>query len=213
MSDSGIGIAEETLEHVFEPFFTTKEIGKGTGLGLSMVHGFAKQSGGNVTITSGPGEGTRVELYLPRSVAHDEETIAARPPRNIPSGEGERVLIVEDDADVRALAVDLLLGLGYEPVEADTAQAALEAIERTASINLLLSDVVLPGAMNGPDLAAEIRRRSPATKIVYMTGYAEQAFNNRGASDEPAHIIQKPFSKMDLARAIRSVMEDGGTRA
>ena len=212
VSDTGSGMAKDTLQHIFEPFYTTKELGKGTGLGLSMVYGFAKQSGGNVTIYSEPGDGTTVKLYLPRSVGQNDDAALDRARSDIPSSQGEKILIVEDDADVRTLAVALLSGLGYEIAEAASGEAALEVMKYSAAIDLLLSDVVLPGAMNGPDLAAEVRRQGPTTKIVYMTGYAEQAFDNQNTLDEHTRVLQKPFKKADLATTIRSVLDDGKTR-
>ena len=207
VSDSGTGIPPETLKHVFEPFFTTKEVGKGSGLGLSMVYGFAKQSGGNVTIYSEPGDGTTVKIYLPRSTAEDNESSDSSADGNIPTAKGERILIVEDNPDVRTLAVAILSGLGYEIVEAGSAQAGLDAMAHSARIDLLLSDVVLPGNLNGPDLAAEVRRRDPTIKIVFMTGYAEDAFSNRDISAEQMNLIQKPFGKADLANTIRRVLD------
>ncbi len=207
VSDTGSGIAADTLEHVFEPFFTTKDVGKGSGLGLSMVYGFAKQSGGNATIYSELGEGTTVKVYLPRSAAKDDAAEANDGAENIPLAHGERILIVEDNPNVRALAVALLTELRYEIVEACSAQAALEVMAHAAKIDLLLSDVVLPGDMNGPELAAEIQRRNPAIKIIFMTGYAEDAFNNRDESNEQMNVIQKPFGKAGLAKKIRRVLD------
>ena len=208
VSDSGSGISSEALKHVFEPFFTTKEVGKGTGLGLSMVYGFAKQSGGNVTIYSAPGKGTSVKLYLPRSLGQIDKPNLNEARSDIPSAQGEVILIVEDDADLRTLAVALLSGLGYEIAEAASAEAALQVLECSTPINLLLSDVILPGGMNGPGLAAEVRRRSPATKIVFMTGYAKEAFAKQHGLDKPTHVLQKPFRKADLANKIRSVLDE-----
>ena len=166
VSDSGSGISGATLKHVFEPFFTTKDVGRGSGLGLSMVYGFAKQSGGNVTIYSEPGQGTSVKLYLPRASGENEDAGLSRAAPDVPAAQGERILVVEDDADVRTLAVALLSGLGYEIAEAGSAEAGLEVMQHLPPIDLLLSDVVLPGAMNGSDLADEVRNLSPTTKIV-----------------------------------------------
>ena len=207
VSDTGSGIASDVLSHVFEPFFTTKNVGQGSGLGLSMVYGFAKQSGGNVTIYSEMDRGTTVKLYLPRSFAQDGEDIHARSNSSVPEARGETIFVVEDDPDVRTLAVALLSGLGYNIVEAGDGETALEVLQHSGTIDLLLSDVVLPGAMNGPDLAAEIRRRSPNTRIVYMTGYAKEAFSNYTDLEEGAHVIQKPFKRADLASVTRSVLD------
>ena len=213
VSDTGDGISKEALNHVFEPFFTTKEVGQGTGLGLSMVYGFAKQSGGNVTIYSELGEGTTVKLYLPRADDQENGMAVNGAALDVPTSRGEKILVVEDDANVRTLAVDLLSGLGYRVVEAGRAEEALEIIEHTATpIDLMLSDVVLPGTMNGPNLAAVVRHRSPTTRVVYMTGYAKEAFNNYTELDERAHVIQKPFKKAALANIIRSVLDGEETR-
>jgi PAS domain S-box-containing protein len=214
VSDTGSGIAEEKLEHVFEPFFTTKEVGEGSGLGLSMVYGYAKQSGGNVMIFSNLGEGTTVKLYLPRSAVANDHVALKQAASAIPQSNREHILIVEDDADVRMLAVNVLSDLGYRVVEAGSAEAALDAVEHAAvPIDLLLSDVVLSGAMTGPELAAEVQRRNPAVKTVYMTGYAEEALNDDTARDERMHMILKPFKRVDLAKVIRCVLDDHGSRA
>ncbi|MDP7345238.1 MAG: ATP-binding protein, partial [Alphaproteobacteria bacterium] len=159
---SGKGIAPADLDKIFEPFFTTKEVGEGSGLGLSMVYGFAKQSGGTVTIFSEPGEGTSVKLYLPALAESEDDAVPDREMPGIPVARGETILVIEDDLEVRELAVALLSDFGYTTVEAETAGAALDVLERNPGIDLMLSDVVLPGAMNGPDLAVEVRRRSPA---------------------------------------------------
>ena len=208
VSDAGCGIAEDTLGHVFEPFFTTKDVGKGSGLGLSMVYGFAKQSGGAAVITSTLGDGTEVKLYLPVWAGHGDEIADNQSIAEIPRSQGERVLVVEDDDEVRAFAVSLLSDLGYDTVEADTAQTALSVLDQTGAIDLVLSDVVLPAAMNGPDLMAEFRRRVPTIKIIYMTGYAEQAFDHTGELEEGTRLIQKPFKKTDFANAIRETLDE-----
>lgn len=213
VSDTGSGMSKETLAHAVEPFFTTKEVGKGSGLGLSMVYGFAKQSGGNATIHSAPGDGTTVKLYLPRSSAQNHPAASSAPASDSPSARGENILVVEDDPEVRALTVAVLSGLGYEIAEAGSAEEALDIFHHCATIDLLLSDVVLPGAMNGPHLAAEIERRSPVTKVIFMTGYAEEAFSGGAGADESTIVIQKPFSKADLARTIRNLLDDGIPRS
>ena len=152
MSDTGTGIPTETLKHVFEPFFTTKGVRKGSGLGLSMVYG-------NATIYSEQDEGTTVKIYLPQSTAEDGATDRKSTAGDIPVAQGERILVVEDNPDVRTLAVALLSNIGYEIVEAGNAQVGLDVLAHSAEIDLLLSDVVLPGEMNGPDLAAEVQYR------------------------------------------------------
>ena len=208
VSDTGTGIPTDPLKYVFEPFFTTKGVRKGSGLGLSMVYGFAKQSGGNATIYSEQDEGTTVKIYLPQSTAEDGATDRKSTAGDIPVAQGERILVVEDNPDVRTLAVALLSNLGYEIVEAGNAQAGLDVLAHSTEIDLLLSDVVLPGEMNGPDLAAEVQYRYPAIKVIFMTGYAENAFGNRQDSDALMNLILKLFGKAELATTIRRVLDN-----
>ena len=207
VTDTGSGMAPAVQERVFEPFFTTKAVGAGSGLGLSMVYGFVKQSGGHVSIYSEPGDGTTIKLYLPRST---EAEAAERAPATdaVPRARGETVLVVEDDPDVRMLAVTLLGNLGYQTKAAATAAAALEQLGATARINLLLTDVVLAGGMNGRALATEVKRRAPEIQILYMSGYTENAIMHQGRLDTDAELLQKPFRRADLARAVRKVLDD-----
>ena len=207
LSDTGSGMPPDVLEHVFEPFFTTKDVGKGTGLGLSMVYGFAKQSGGHVTIYSEPGQGTTVRLYLPRAKR------AATRERQKPAGEpnlrarGETVLVVEDDPDVRSLAVTLLGDLGYSVFEAGNARAALDLLEEHPRVNLILTDMVMPGGMNGRDLALEAEKVSPGIRIVYMSGYTETAATRGGKLRHDEIMLQKPFRRKELARRLREALD------
>ena len=206
VTDTGSGMAPEVRARVFEPFFTTKGAGEGTGLGLSMVYGFVKQSGGHVTIYSEQGEGTTIKLYLPRSTK--PETAERKPVIDeAPVARGETVLVVEDDPDLRTLAVALLSNLGYQVMAAGTAAAALEQLGSTARVNLLLTDVVLPGGMNGRELAAEVGRRDPDMPVLYMSGYTEDAIMHHGRLDAGAELLQKPFRRVDLARAARKVLD------
>ena len=205
-ADTGSGISEGDLEHVLEPFFTTKDVGKGSGLGLSMVYGFARQSGGTVTIDSEPGKGTVVKLYLPRAT---EETARREDDRvrvEIKRGKGERVLVVEDDPDVREQAEQLLASLGYETTPAETARAALNLIAASPRFELILSDVVLPD-LNGPALAEEILHRDPDAAILFMTGYAKGTFEHHAKEEKSAHLINKPFSRAELARAVYDALQ------
>jgi signal transduction histidine kinase/CheY-like chemotaxis protein len=204
--DTGVGIPANILEQVFEPFFTTKEMGEGTGLGLSMVYGFAKQSGGHVLIDSTEGEGTEVRLYLPSSEVHprtqerDESTESY-------SGRGESVLVVEDEPALRRLAVTHLERLGYSVVSVADGEGAMSAIESMESIDLLLSDVMLPGGFSGREIAAEIKRRRPEAKILLMSGYAGEFLTRDGSLAPGDVLLNKPFQLIDLARQVREVLD------
>jgi CheY-like chemotaxis protein len=211
VTDTGTGMPPEVREHVFEPFFTTKEVGAGSGLGLSMVYGFVKQSGGHVTITSNPGEGTTINLYLPRST----ETVAIeKTPAmdEVPVAQGETVLVVEDDPEVRKLAVALLRNLGYRVLEAATGTAALEQLGTATEVNLLLTDVVLAGGMNGRELAAEAAQRVPGILVLFMSGYSEDTITHHGRLDADTKLLQKPFRRAELARAVRQVLDRHSTQ-
>jgi PAS domain S-box-containing protein len=205
VTDTGSGMPPETVAKVFEPFFTTKEVGKGTGLGLSMVYGFIKQSHGHITVHSEVGHGTTFRLYLPRSDGAQEE-VAVRPTTTLPRGH-ERVLVVEDEPQVRASVVRQLQSLGYAVSEAGDGKAAI-AIFETARLpyDLLLTDVVMPGPIGGRALADEVLRRWPATKIVFVSGYAENAVLHDGHADEGVVLLIKPFRKSDLARTVREAL-------
>jgi signal transduction histidine kinase/ActR/RegA family two-component response regulator len=206
VTDTGTGMPPEVRERAFEPFFTTKAVGDGSGLGLSMVYGFVKQSGGHVTIYSEQGEGTTIKLYLPRSTG--TATVERRPVTDeVPVARGETVLVVEDDSNVRILAVALLNSLGYRTLAAANGAAALDQLETTTGVNLLLTDVVMPGGMNGRELAAEIARRDLGIKVLYMSGYTENAVAHHGRLDADAELLQKPFRRADLARAVRKVLD------
>ncbi len=206
VTDTGSGMPPEVREHVFEPFYTTKAVGAGSGLGLSMVYGFVKQSGGHVTIYSEEGEGTTIKLYLPRSA--ETKTVERKPAANeVPAARGETVLVVEDDPEVRTLAVALLSSLGYQIMEAATAAAALEQLGSTTRINLLLTDVMLAGGMNGRELAAEAEQCAPGLPVLYMSGYTADAIMHHGRLDADAELLQKPFRRADLAQAVRKVLD------
>lgn len=206
VTDAGEGIPEAVLGKVFEPFFTTKEVGKGTGLGLSMVYGFIKQSNGHVSIYSEVGHGTSVRLFLPRS-NEDVEKLAIDSKAPVPGGT-ERILVVEDEPQVRANVVRQLNSLGYTVFEAPDGASGVTAFE-TASwpYDLLLSDVVMPGPISGKLLAAEVARRWPATKIMFMSGFTEISSVRHGRLDEGALLLSKPFRKADLARMVRQALD------
>jgi len=205
VSDSGTGMSPRVREHAFEPFFTTKEVGKGTGLGLSMVYGFAGQSGGHVSIYSEEGKGTTVKLYLPRS---NVEALPASTPKATenPMAAGETVLVVDDDSEVRRLAVALLEDLGYKVQQAPNGKAALSILEAATQIDLLLADMMLPGGMTGPDLALQAKQREPDLAVLFMSGFAEQALHQTELIDGSAELLNKPFRKSDLAQKVRAVL-------
>jgi PAS domain S-box-containing protein len=206
VTDAGTGIPAADLNRVFEPFFTTKDVGTGTGLGLSMVYGFIKQSNGHVSIYSELGHGTTVKLFLP----HSEGVVAkaiVQDKTPVPCG-NERILVVEDEPQVRDNVVRQLRGLGYVVFEASDGAAGVAAFEAALlPYDLLLSDVVMPGPISGKLLAAEVARRWPRTKIVFMSGFTEISSVRHGRLDEGARLLNKPFRKVDLARMIRGALD------
>ena len=207
LSDTGTGMSAETMAHVFEPFFTTKEAGKGTGLGLATVYGIVKQCGGYVWCYSEPGQGTTFRVYFPRVDAPVEQF----PARAVapPTLGSETILLVEDEAGLRALARRLLEKHGYTVLEAGTADAAVaQARDHVGPIDLLLADVVLPGA-NGRVLADELLARRPGLKILFMSGYTEDAIVHRGVLAPNTPFINKPFSAAQLTAKVREVLESG----
>jgi len=210
VTDSGTGMDAATLAQAFEPFFTTKTGGHGTGLGLSQVYGFIKQSGGHTKIYSESGQGTTVKLYLPRAqvtrdAADDDHT--ATPDTHAAAAGGETILVVEDEEKVRAASVEMLEELGYRVLEASDGPSALKLLDGKPVIDLLFTDVVLPGGMNGKELADEIHRELPAVRVLYTTGYARNAIVHHGRLDPGVELITKPFSYAQLAAKIRSVLE------
>lgn len=207
VSDTGFGMDAKTLAQAFEPFFTTKPVGKGTGLGLSQVYGFVKQSGGHVKIYSEPHQGTTVKIYLPRLAAGDaaeDQTSEAI----IPEGENETILVIEDDDDVRTYSVETLRELGYRVLEAHDGPSALRLLERQSRVDVLFSDVVLPGGLTGAQVAAQAREMKPGLKVLFTTGYARNAIIHHGRLDKGVNLITKPFSASDLAAKIRDVIDD-----
>ncbi|MFN3725558.1 MAG: ATP-binding protein [Allosphingosinicella sp.] len=208
MTDTGTGMDAETLARAYEPFFTTKEVGKGTGLGLSMVYGFVRQSGGHVEIHSEAGEGTTVKLYLPRLTGdgHEGEPDAGT---LVPAGGGhETVLVCEDDDGVRAYTVEVLRELGYRVIEAADGSAALQQLEAAnGTIDLLFTDVVLPGGMNGEELAQRARTTRPDLKVLFTTGYARNAVVHEGRLDPGVELITKPFAYAELAARVRDMLD------
>jgi PAS domain S-box-containing protein len=206
VSDTGSGMTAEVQAHAFEPFFTTKEVGRGSGLGLSMVYGFAKQSGGHVTIYSEQGRGTAVKLYLPRAEAAARREDARRS-EDVPRGRGETILVVEDDSDVRALAVAMLEGLDYRTIDVGDAAAAREALADGQAVDLVLSDVVLPGGISGPEFAEQACTTHPDLKIIFMSGYPAEAARRNGVLGSDKVLLNKPFQRRQIARALREALD------
>jgi CheY-like chemotaxis protein len=206
VSDTGTGMAPDVLERAFEPFFTTKQPGQGTGLGLSTVYGFAKQSGGHVKIYSEPGRGTTVRLYLPRVA--DATGAAPRPSREAAMPRGsETVLVVEDGADVRALAVGMVDALGYKVLEAADGPSALALLRMRRDVDLLFTDMVMPGGMTGSELSRAARALNPTLAVVYTSGYTEAAIARSGEIEPDIELLSKPYRRQALARALRAALE------
>lgn len=203
VSDTGVGMTLELIEKAFDPFFTTKPLGQGTGLGLSMVYGFAKQSNGQVLIHSAPGEGTSVKIYLPAA-----EQVAIQPADHVqpsPQGVGQTVLLVEDDPSVRLLIGEVLSELGYRAIEASDANAAIKVLKSNQAIDMMISDVGLPG-MNGRQLAEIARECHPTVPILFVTGYAENAAIRAGFLGTNMMMISKPFQVEELAAKISEML-------
>jgi two-component system NtrC family sensor kinase len=211
VSDSGSGMTRDVIDRAFEPFFTTKPTGVGTGLGLSQVYGFVKQSGGHIRIYSEIDEGTTIKLYFPRFTGQiDVPPWSAKEPAPAlaPSPDGtETILVVEDDAQVNKLAVEALQERGYQVLSASDGASALQMIDGTPSIQLVLTDVVLPGGMNGRELTDKVRRRRPAVKILYMTGYTRNAIIHHGRLDPDIDLLTKPFTADALTRKVRRILD------
>jgi signal transduction histidine kinase len=209
VEDTGTGMTEDVMERAFEPFFTTKDVGQGTGLGLSMIYGFVKQSGGHVQIHSTPGVGTKVTIILPRTL--QAAAAGDAPARPIAKARRrETILAVEDDPQVRAYAVETLRSLGYRVLEADDAASALSLIQARPDIDVLFTDVGLPG-LNGRQLADEVWRRRPDLPVLFTTGHAAEAIGEDGTVDPELHLLNKPFTVEQLAEKVRQVL-DGSHR-
>ncbi len=205
VSDTGHGMDSNVMRHVFEPFFSTKD-GRGSGLGLAMVYGFVKQTGGGIAVYSEPGRGTTFKLYLPRvanaAVAGDTEVEVRR-------GGHERILLVEDDDDVRALASAFLEQMGYRVVGVSNAARAVELLAASGPFDLLFSDVVLPGGMNGPQLAQHAMQRAPGLRALLASGYPRDALTGLDGNLERVALLTKPYSRDDLARSVRRALDSG----
>jgi PAS domain S-box-containing protein len=206
VSDTGAGIPAAIRDKVFEPFFTTKDVGKGTGLGLSMVYGFVRQSGGHVKIYSEEGHGTAVRLFLPAADEHADRR--EEPPPSLPMAVGrEAILVVEDDALVRSYVITQLRSLGYATEAASDATSALQLIDSGRRFDLLFTDVIMPGGMNGRQLAEAVRARRPSIRVLYTSGYTENVVVHQGRLDPSVALLTKPYRKVDLARRIRDVLD------
>jgi signal transduction histidine kinase/CheY-like chemotaxis protein len=204
VTDSGHGIPACILNHVFEPFFTTKDVGKGSGLGLSMVHGFVKQSNGHIKIDSEEGRGTTVRIYLPQAAGAAEPAELASP--SSVEGGRETILVVEDDHLVRTFVVGQIQSLGYATLAAVNAAEALVVIDGPTEIDLLFTDMIMPGSMNGRQLADKALQRRSSLKILFTSGYSNEAIIHHGHLDAGVLLLAKPYRKSDLARMIRAAL-------
>jgi PAS domain S-box-containing protein len=206
VTDDGSGMPNEVLDHVFEPFFTTKDVGKGSGLGLSMVYGFVKQSNGHVAIYSEPGLGTTVRIYLPAITVTADRMPGLVPADALAETGRESVLVAEDDPFVRSYAVTCLSGLGYKVIEAVDGREALNKLTEGAHADILFTDVVMPGGINGWELAERARKIRPGLKVLLTSGYALETLAERGRLPQGAVILNKPYRKAELAKRLREAL-------
>ncbi|MFL5285782.1 MAG: ATP-binding protein [Rhodopila sp.] len=208
VTDTGAGMPEEVRARAFDPFYTTKPSGKGTGLGLSMVYGFAKQTGGSAEIDSDPGIGTTVRIYLPRYQGSEASDGIAAPASAAPTARaGKTVLVVDDEPTVRLLVTDVLTEFGYETIEAPDGAAGLDVLQSDAEIDLLITDVRLPGSMNGPEMVEASRSVRPGLKVLFITGYAFNAASGGGYLQQGRNVLTKPFTMDRLAGSVKRIMD------
>jgi PAS domain S-box-containing protein len=208
VSDTGAGMDADTIARVFEPFFTTKAVGKGTGLGLSQVYGFVRQTGGHIRIYSEPGEGTTVKLYLPKAGEDALEATGAATPDAVVRGHGEVVLVVEDHEDLRRYASEVLSELGYRIVAVGDGAEAVKVLEAGGQVDLLFTDVILPGGMDGRRLADAATALRPGLKVLFTTGYSRNAIVHNGRLDAGVHLISKPFTSSALGHKVRAILDE-----
>jgi CheY-like chemotaxis protein len=206
VSDTGEGMDKDTIDRVFEPFFTTKAAGKGTGLGLSQVYGFVRQSGGHIRIYSEPGEGTVVKVYLPREVSKQAATSEHPLGQCSADGGTETILVVEDHDGLREYSAGVLRELGYNVLEAADAETGLGLLKEQPDVDLLFTDVVLPG-LNGRQLADEALKILPQLKVLFTTGYTRNAIVHDGRLDEGVSLVTKPFTYTAIASKVRAVLD------
>lgn len=213
VSDNGIGIPKENLARVFEPFFTTKGIGKGSGLGLSVAYGFIRQSNGHIRIESAPGAGTRVQVYLPATEKSPSLPATPSLPKDRFQGEGETILLVEDDIEMRRLAKRLLTDLNYRVIEAEDALSAQKILATDSEkIDLLFTDVVLPRGLSGIDLMRQVKERYPKLKVLLTSGYMAEFPGRGGIANLKADLVEKPYRRHVLAQKIRAALADNRPR-
>jgi len=208
VTDTGTGMPPDVLARVFEPFFTTKEVGQGSWLGLSMVFGFVKQTGGHMRVYSELGEGTAIKMYFPRSLAKQENNMSDRVGRKKITGGTETVLVVEDDVAVREYVSAQLQSLGYNVLEASAGAEAMEVLSQTDEIDLLFTDVVMPGGMGGRELADTARHLRPGLKVLFTSGYTENSIVHQGRLDPGIKLLNKPYRREQLAVKVREVLDD-----
>jgi CheY-like chemotaxis protein len=207
VSDTGTGMTPDVIAKAFDPFFTTKPMGEGTGLGLSMIYGFAKQSGGSVAIYSEVNEGSMVCIYLPRHLGDADDSDIEPSVEEAPRAEvGETVLVIDDEVVIRMLVAEVLTDLGYTAIEAGDGATGLKVINSDARIDLLVTDVGLPGGLNGRQVADAARKVRPDMKVLFITGYAENAVLSHGHLEPGMHVLTKPFEMDELATRVRDLI-------
>jgi CheY-like chemotaxis protein len=210
--DTGEGMTDDVKGRAFEPFFSTKGVGKGTGLGLSMVYGFAKQSGGDIDIDSVVGQGTTVHIFLPRTDEHAAAKKTA--PVATIAGGSETVLVVDDEADILENVATILSEFGYHILTASSADAALAMLSEEDRIDLLFTDVIMPGVVSANELAAQARELHPEIRVLFTSGYTENAMIHNGRLDDGVNLLSKPYGRADLASAVRTLLSSSdNTRA